>query len=49
MQNTQFETPSTTWSGLGRLLEGPVGWLITLILIGVLLAAALLLPPVNLL
>ena len=47
MQSTQVETPSTFWSGMTRLVEGPIGWLVTLIVIPALLAAMLLLPPIN--
>jgi uncharacterized protein YraI len=49
MQNTRFGTRSGAWSGIGRMLEGPAGWIITLVVLPVLLVLALLLPPVNLL
>jgi hypothetical protein len=49
MQNTQVEAPSSFWSGLTRLIEGPIGWLLTLVVVPSLLAAVLLLPPVSLL
>lgn len=49
MYNTQADSPPSLWSGLTRLIEGPIGWIITLILLPCLLIAALLLPPVNLL
>ena len=48
MQSTQVDNPSSFWSGLTRLVEGPIGWLVTLIVIPALLAAVLLLPPINL-
>jgi len=49
MQNTQIKPSVPVWSGVTRLIEGPVGWIITLIVIPSLLAAVLLLPPVSLL
>ncbi len=49
MQNTRLETRSSFWGGLARLVEGPVAWLVTLVLIPILLVTVLLLPPINLL
>ena len=49
MQNTRFGTRPAGWSGIGRMLEGPAGWIITLVVLPILLVLALLLPPVNLL
>ena len=33
MQNTRLETRGSFWGGLARLVEGPMAWLITLIII----------------
>ena len=49
MQNTRFGTRPAAWSSIGRMLEGPAGWIITLVVLPILLVLALLLPPVNLL
>ena len=49
MQNSRFGTRSAAWSGIGKMLEGPAGWIITLVVLPILLVLALLLPPVNLL
>ena len=49
MQNTRFGTRPAAWSGIGKMLEGPAGWIITLVVLPILLVLALLLPPVNLL
>ncbi|MEM7134851.1 MAG: SH3 domain-containing protein [Chloroflexota bacterium] len=49
MYNTQVDSPSPFWTGLTRLVEGPIGWIVTLILLPCLLIAALMLPPVSLL
>jgi hypothetical protein len=49
MQNSRLETRSSFWGGLARLVEGPVAWLVTLVLIPILFATVLLLPPINLL
>ena len=49
MQNSRLESRSTFWDGLNRLIEGPVAWIVTLIVIPVLLVAVLLLPPISLL
>jgi uncharacterized protein YraI len=49
MQHSRLERRPSTWSAVTRLVEGPLGWLITLIVIPVLIVAVLLLPPINLL
>lgn len=49
MQSTRLERRSSNWNGLSRLAEGPLGWLITLLVIPALIVAVLLLPPVSLL
>ncbi len=49
MQNTRFGSRPAAWSSIGRMLEGPAGWIITLVVLPILLILALLLPPVNLL
>jgi uncharacterized protein YraI len=49
MQNSRFGTRPSAWSGVGKMLEGPAGWIITLVVLPILLVLALLLPPVNLL
>src|SRR5688572_25050562 len=50
MQNTRFGgTRPAAWSSIGKMLEGPAGWIITLVVLPILLVLALLLPPVNLL
>lgn len=49
MQNTRFGTRPAAWAGIGKMLEGPAGWIITLVVLPILLVLALLLPPVNLL
>lgn len=49
MQNSRLEPRSSFWGGLSRIIEGPVAWILTLIVIPILLVAVLLLPPVNLL
>ncbi|MEZ4612113.1 MAG: hypothetical protein R2838_18015 [Caldilineaceae bacterium] len=49
MQSSRLEPRTSFWGGLNRLVEGPVAWILTLIVIPVLLVAVLLLPPVNLL
>ena len=49
MQNSRLETRSSFWGGLARLVEGPVAWLVTLVVIPLLLVTVLLLPPINLL
>src|SRR6187399_1208305 len=48
MHNTRFGS-RPAWAGIGRMLEGPAGWIITLVVLPILLVLALLLPPVNLL
>ncbi len=49
MQSSQVSRRSTGWGGISRLVEGPLAWFITLLVIPAMLAAVLLLPPVNLL
>ncbi|RIK40413.1 MAG: hypothetical protein DCC55_15125 [Chloroflexi bacterium] len=49
MQQSRLERRPSTWSAITRLVEGPLGWLITLVVIPVLIVAVLLLPPINLL
>ena len=49
MQNSRFGTRPPVWSGATRALEGPAGWIITLVVLPVLVVLALLLPPINLL
>ncbi|MBV7330286.1 SH3 domain-containing protein [Chloroflexi bacterium TSY] len=51
MRSPLVEPPNqpSAWQGLTRLVEGPLGCFVTLILTASLLAAVLLLPPVNLL
>ncbi len=49
MQSTRLERRSSSWTGISRLIEGPLGWLMTLLVIPVLIVAVLLLPPVSLL
>ena len=49
MQNTRFGSRPAAWAGIGKILEGPAGWIITLVVLPILLVLALLLPPVNLL
>ena len=48
MQNTRLEMRTSFWDGLARLVEGPVAWLFTLVIIPVLVIAVLLLPPISL-
>ncbi|MBX3012036.1 MAG: SH3 domain-containing protein [Caldilineaceae bacterium] len=57
-QNTQLDRrvryaqieqrPSQSWKGFSSVVEGPAAWLTSFLLIPCLIAAALLLPPVNL-
>ncbi len=49
MQNSRFGTRPSGLTGLGKMLEGPAGWILTLVVAPILLVLALLLPPVNLL
>lgn len=49
MQNSRLERRPSGWNAITRLIEGPVGWAITLVIIPVLIVAVLLLPPINLL
>ena len=49
MQQSRLDRRPPTGSALTRLVEGPLGWIITLVVIPVLIVAVLLLPPVNLL
>ncbi len=49
MQNSRLETRSSFWGGLAGLVEGPIAWLVTLVLIPILVVTVLLLPPINLL
>ncbi|MCC6167054.1 MAG: SH3 domain-containing protein [Caldilineaceae bacterium] len=49
MQNSRYEPRSSVWGGLGRALEGPAAWIITLVVLPALLILALLLPPISLL
>jgi uncharacterized protein YraI len=48
MQHSHLERRPSTWSAFTRLVEGPLGWLITLVVIPVLIVVVLLLPPINL-
>ena len=49
MQNSRLERRPSGWNAITRLIEGPLGWTITLVVIPVLIVAVLLLPPINLL
>ena len=49
MQNTRYGARPAAWSGATRVLEGPAGWIITLVVLPILLVLTLLLPPINLL
>lgn len=49
MQQSRVERRSTGANGFTRLVEGPLGWIITLVVVPVLIVAVLLLPPINLL
>ncbi len=49
MQHSRLERRSPSWSGFTRLVEGPLGWIVTLVVIPVLIVAVLLLPPIRLL
>ena len=49
MQQSRVERRSAGAGGFTRLIEGPIGWIITLVVVPVLIVAVLLLPPINLL
>jgi len=49
MQNTRLDRRSTSSGGLSRLVDGPLAWIITFLVIPALLVVALLLPPISLL
>jgi uncharacterized protein YraI len=49
MQHSRLERRSSSWNAFTRLVEGPIGWVLTLLVIPVLIVAVLLLPPINLL
>ncbi len=51
MQSTRYDrrTQAASYGGLTRVVEGPAAWLFTFVVFPLLLVAALLLPPVNLL
>ncbi len=49
MQNTNYGARPPFWSNLGNLLEGSAASIVTFVLVPILIVAALLLPPVNLL
>jgi uncharacterized protein YraI len=49
MQNSRLDRRPAGAGGANRLIEGSLGWLITLVVIPVLIVAVLLLPPISLL
>lgn len=49
MQNTRLDRRSNSSGGLSRLVDGPLAWIITFLVIPALLVVALLLPPISLL
>ena len=48
MQNSRYGARQAAWSGATKVLEGPAGWIITLVVLPILLILTLLLPPINL-